>query len=76
MEENIFMFPDKDGVTMISPHWIPHHEHATGGSVGSCWASRAFALKSFAMPLKVRKTFPFINAPVQEGGRGEDYLVN
>ena len=77
MEENVFIFPDEDGVTVISPRWVPRLERAIGGSVGSCWASREFTLKPFAMPLKVRKMFPFINALVQEGGRGEGkYMVN
>jgi len=58
MEENVFIFPDEDGVTVISSRWVPRRERATGGSVGSCWASREFTLKSFAMPLKVRKNVP------------------
>lgn len=63
---------------MVIPHrWVPHHGHAAGGSVDSCWTSREFALKPLAMPLKVRKMFPFINALVQEGGKAEGkYMVS
>jgi len=75
MEENVFIFPDEDGVTVISPRWVPRHECTTGGSVGSCWASREFTLKLFAMPLKARKMFPFINALLHGGGRGEGKCV-
>lgn len=53
---------------VISSRRVPRHEHAAGGSVGSCWASREFTLKPLVMPLKVRKMFPFINALVQEEG--------
>lgn len=56
---------------MISPLWNPLHGHAVGGSVGSAWASREFALKPFKTSLEVRKMFPFINALERKGGRGE-----
>lgn len=75
MEENVFIFPDEDGVTVISPCWVPSHECTTGGSVGSCGASREFTLKLFAMPLEARKMFPFINALLQGGRRGEGKCV-
>lgn len=67
--EKIYLFfLGRERVTVISSRWVPCHEQATAGSVGSCWASREFTLKPFAMPLKVRKMFSFINALVQEGG--------